>query len=145
MDPIAPSLLQFVGNHPFLFSALGLALLLLIANEVYGQLRGEKRLRAGEAVRLINDRDAAIIDVRSPGDFKRAHIINAINVPAAKLKERLKELPKDKTRPLIVYCAIGTTAPGVAAELKQLGYEASFALKGGIHGWQSEGLPVTSK
>jgi rhodanese-related sulfurtransferase len=145
MDLSLPSLLQFVGDHPFLFTALAVAVAALVANEALAQLGGEKRLPAGAAVRLINDQDAAIVDVRAPGDFKRGHIINAINIPAAKLKERIKELPKNKERPVIVYCAIGTTAPSVASELKKLGYGTAFALKGGISGWQTDGLPVTSK
>lgn len=145
MDLSPTTLLSFAGDHVYLFVALALVLLALIANEVHGRLRGEKRLTAGEAVRLINDSDAAIVDVRAPGDFKRGHILNAINIPAAKWQERIKELPKDKSRPLVVYCALGTAAPQMASELKKLGYGTAFALKGGINGWQADGLPVTHK
>jgi predicted sulfurtransferase len=84
-------LLQFIALHPVLFSALGVALVLLILNEMSHLVTGEKRLSPLEAVRLINDRHALVVDVRTAGDFKKGHILNAVNVPQAKLGERLGE------------------------------------------------------
>lgn len=137
--------LQFAGNHLLLFAAFGTVLLLLIANEVHGNLSGGLRLPPGEAVRQINDRNALLVDVRSPADFKRGHIIGAVNVPLAKLAERSKELGKAGERPLIVYCALGSTAPQAAEQLRKQGYAEVAALKGGLNAWQSAGLPVTTK
>ena len=47
--------LAFVQGHPWHFLALGVVLVLLIANEVHGNLSGGKRLSPLEAVRFIND------------------------------------------------------------------------------------------
>ncbi|MCI0749085.1 MAG: rhodanese-like domain-containing protein, partial [Nevskiales bacterium] len=60
---------SFVGHHPILFSGLGVVVILLILNEMSGALTGEKRLTPLEAVRLINDRGALILDVRSSADY----------------------------------------------------------------------------
>lgn len=137
--------LSFVARHPVLFGLLALTILLIVANELYGMLRGGKRLTPSEAVRLSNDRDARFIDVRSPADFKRGHIIGAVSVPATKLDERGKELERAKSSPAIVYCALGGTAPGVVDQLRKRGFEEVYALRGGINAWQSAGLPVSTK
>lgn len=137
--------LSFVQNHPALFAALGVILVLIVANEVHGQLTGGKRLSIPEAVRLINDRDPLILDVRAPGDYKRGHLLNAINVPAARIDERAGELGKDKSRPVLVYCALGGSAAEVAKKLHKLGYSQAYPLRGGINGWLSANLPITSK
>jgi rhodanese-related sulfurtransferase/predicted transcriptional regulator len=43
-----------------------------------------------------------LIDVRPEDEFKAGHIPNAISIPLAQLKKRLKEIPKNKT--IIAYC-----------------------------------------
>lgn len=135
----------FVARHPFLFSGLAVVIVLIIANEVYGNVRGGKRLSPVEAVRLANDRGATFVDVRTPADFKRGHLIEAVNVPASKLDERVKSLDKSKDKPLIVYCALGGTAPTVVDRLRKLGFTEVYAMRGGIASWQNAGLPVSTK
>lgn len=136
---------EFIGNHPVLFAAFGTVLLALIVNELHGNLRGPKRLSTAEAIRLINDSDAAIIDVRTPADFKKGHIINARNVPVSKLQEQKKELAKLQGRPVIVYCALGSVAASASDKLKAQGLDPIYVLKGGLNAWQGASLPVTSK
>lgn len=138
-------ILEFFGNHPWLFIALGVVVALIVANEAHGNLTGGKRLSAPEAVRLINDREPVILDVRPAGDFKRSHLLNAINVPLAKLEERINEFGKDKARPLLIYCALGGSSVEAATRLKKLGYAEAYPLRGGINGWLSSNLPVTAK
>lgn len=138
-------LLIFVLAHPFLFAALALVIGALIANEIHGSRTGGKRLGALEAVRLINDRDAVVVDVRPAADFKKGHLLNAVNIPAAKIAERAAEISKDKSKPVIVYCALGSTQVDAAAKLRQLGYSEVYQLRGGMNGWLSASLPVTAK
>ena len=65
------ALLQFINHHLLLSGALVAALLALVANEIYGSLTGGAKLGAPQAVRLINDRDAKIIDLRPVAPFYR--------------------------------------------------------------------------
>lgn len=138
-------LLQFVGQHPVLFSALGAVAVLLILNEMSGIVTGEKRLSPLEAVRLINDRHALVLDVRPVADFKKGHILNAVNVPQARLGERLGDLGKDTARPIVVYCALGGMAAQAAHSLKKAGYAEVYPIRGGLNGWLTASLPVTTK
>lgn len=137
--------LQFVGAHPVLFAALGVAVVLLILNEMSHLVTGEKRLSPQEAVRLINDRHALVLDVRPAGDFKKGHILNALNVPQAKLAERLGELGKDTARPIVVYCALGGVSAQATHELKKAGYTEVYPIRGGLNSWLGASLPVTTR
>lgn len=141
MDP----LLQFVGQHAVLFSALAAVAVLLILNEMSGVVTGERRLSPIEAVRLINDRHALVLDVRAPGDYKKGHILDAVNVPQARLAERLDELGKDKARPVVVYCALGGVAAQAAHQLKKAGFAEVYPIRGGLNGWLAASLPVTTR
>lgn len=137
--------LAFFHNHLPLFVAFAVLLLLLTVNEVHGNLTGGKRMGALEAVRLINDRDPIILDVRPVADYKRGHLLNAVNLPITKLDERLGEIGKDKSKPVLVYCTLGGSSLTAAEKLRKNGYTEVYPLRGGINGWLSSNLPVTTK
>ena len=137
--------LQFAASHTLLFAALGVVALLLIANEVHGTLTGGKRLGAMEAVRLINDRDPLILDVRAAPDFKRGHLLNAVNMPVTKLDEQMSQIAKDKSRPVLVYCALGSSSVTAVEKLRKNGFVEVYPLRGGLNGWVASSLPVTAK
>ena len=134
-----------MGLHPVLFSALGGVAVLLILNEMSWVVTGEKRLSPLDAVRLINDRHALVLDVRPHADFKKGHILNALNVPQPKLAEHLNEIGKDTARPIVVYCALGGVAAQASHALKKAGYTEVYPLQGGLNGWLSASLPVTTR
>ncbi len=136
--------IEFFGNHVALFAAFGTVLMMVIANEVHGNVTGGKRMGPLEAVRLINDREPVIIDLRPVADFKKGHLLNAINVPAAKLEERSTEF-KDKSRPILLYCALGGSSVEAAGKLKKLGFTETYPIRGGLNGWMQSNLPVTAK
>lgn len=137
--------LEFFANHLVLFAAFGTVLLLMVANEVHGSLTGGKRVGPMEAVRMINDREPVIVDLRPAGDFKKGHLLNAINVPLAKLDERAGDLGKDKNRPVLLYCALGTSSGEAAARLRKLGFTEAYPIRGGLNAWMQSNLPVTAK
>lgn len=137
-------LLAFVQNHVGLFVALVVVVVLLVANEVHGNIAGGKRLTALEAVRFINDRDPVIVDLRTASDFKRGHLLNAVNAPFAKFDEYVGQF-KDKSRPVLLYCALGTMGSTIAEKLRQQGYAEVYPLRGGINAWLMNSLPVTVK
>lgn len=138
-------LLEFFGNHTILFVGLGVSVALLIANEVHGAVTGGKKLSATEVVRMINDREPLIVDLRPVADYKKGHLINAINVPLAKIEERVSEFGKDLARPVIVYCALGGSSGEAAAKLRKLGFTETYPLRGGLNAWMQSSLPVTVK
>lgn len=136
---------EFIVNHPYLWSALLVALAAFAVNELVRVMRGQRPISATEAVRLMNTEDAIVVDTRSASDYKKSHILNAVHVPLAGIEERAQEITKKTDRTIICYCGVGNVAPQAAAKLRKQGYINVHALKGGINAWQSDGLPLTSK
>ena len=63
-----------------------------------------------------------LLDVRTVGEFRRGHIEGATNIPIDEIRDRLGELPRDKT--LLVYCLTGIRSYYVCRTLKLDRYRA---------------------
>ncbi|MCD6321250.1 hypothetical protein J7L84_03280 [Candidatus Bipolaricaulota bacterium] len=74
-------------------------------------------------------KDALVVDVRSPADYKSWHYPGAVNIPLAELPQRATELPKD--RPIVLYCPVGYQSLDGVELLRRLGYEA-YSFRGGV-------------
>jgi rhodanese-related sulfurtransferase len=96
---------------------------------------------AAEAVRLINREKAVVIDVCEPAEFAAGHVNGARSVPLATL-EGSRELPSNKSLPLIVVCASGMRAQRGVALLRKAGFANAQALAGGMKAWREANLPV---
>ena len=90
-------------------------------------------IAARDLNRLINDKSAFIIDLRSPEEYVENHIQGAVNIPYEKL-QKCYSLPKDMT--LILYCERGSTSMRAAKELAAKGYRVK-TVTGGIHSYYS--------
>ena len=137
--------LAFLVKNPFHLVLFGIAVVtggMLIWPLVSRLARPGRDVGPLEAVQLINRRDAIVVDVRDAGEYASGHIANARHIPAAQLAERLKELEKFKSRPIIVVCRADTRAARVAATLRKHGFGEVFALRGGIAAWQQAGMPL---
>lgn len=138
-------LIEFAGNNLVLFAAAATVIAALIANEVHGNMTGVPRIGAVEAVRMINDREPLVVDVRSGSDFKKGHLINALHLPSQKVASQGNELGKDKQRPIIVYCALGSTSREAANQIRKQGFQEVYSLRGGINGWLQANQSITTK
>jgi len=101
-----------------------------------------REVGVADAVLMINRKDAAIVDVREPSEFKAGHIPNARNIPAGQVKERTKELEKLKGRPILLVCQTGTRSATIYGELTALGFAEVAGLAGGMGAWQQANMPV---
>lgn len=135
-------LVTFVVSHWELFLALVVILALLVGSGMGNQLRGIKSISPAESINMINHQNAVVLDVREDKEIVTGKIINSIHVPLASLPNRLKELDKYKTRPLIVSCRTGNRSNNACATLKKNGFESVFNLNGGIVAWQNANLPL---
>ena len=117
----------------------GMLLWPLVSRASAGNL---KQVSAVEAVQLINRRDAVIIDLRDTGAYAAGHIPNARNLPFSQLTDRLKEVDKFKSRPIVVYGPTVSHAAKACAALTNAGVTEAVALRGGLGGWTEASLPV---
>ena len=67
-------------------------------------------------------KDDFILDVRTPGEFARGSVPNAINIPVDDLRGRLDDLPKDRT--IHAYCGVGLRSYIACRILEQNGFDA---------------------
>ena len=102
---------------------------------------GSAAVGTAEAVRLINREKGLLIDVAEPEQFASGHAAGARNVPLATLGTT-KDLPSNKTLPLIVLCPTGARAGRAAEQLRKAGYEKAVAVSGGTAAWREASLPV---
>ena len=110
-----------------------------------GTSRGVRKLSPTDATRLINHEDAVVIDVRSDGEFRQGHIVNALNIPDSELADRLGRLNKYRGRPVITACRTGQISVKSGGKLVADGFEKVYSLNGGILAWEGASLPLTKK
>ena len=106
---------------------------------------GGKGISVTEATLLINREDAVVVDVRETSEWSSGHIPNARHIALGQLTQRIGELEKVKSKPVIVCCASGNRSSTACGSLKKAGFEKVFNLSGGIRAWSDAGLPITAK
>ena len=107
-----------------------------------GRSRGVLRINPMDVTRLINSSDAVVVDVRADAEYRKGHIINAINVPQSQLQAQLTSLDKYKSRPIITVCRNGQESARAGVVLKQQGFDQVHTLSGGLMTWETANLPL---
>lgn len=75
-----------------------------------------------------------LLDVRQPKEYEQERIPGATLVPLPELLNRLGEI--DRSKPVIVYCAIGGRSRVAAQMLVGQDFTEVYNLKGGMKAWQ---------
>ncbi|MGP4123022.1 MAG: rhodanese-like domain-containing protein [Sodalis sp. (in: enterobacteria)] len=136
-------MMKFVGNHSMLSLAWFILLGAVIFTSFQSRFSKVRDIPRDEAIRLINNEDAVIVDLCSRDDYRKGHILNSLNLAAADIKSgNLGNLDKAKGKPVIVVCASGTTSRAPAKNLIKIGFERVYVLKDGISGWNGANLPL---
>jgi rhodanese-related sulfurtransferase len=91
---------------------------------------------------LVNKQEGTVLDVRDHNEFRKGHIIGAVNIPFNDLEKRITELADKKNKPVIVVCKIGQTASSAGKQLTAQGFESVYKLAGGISEWTAANLPL---
>jgi rhodanese-related sulfurtransferase len=99
-------------------------------------------LTPDSAVQLMNREKAVVVDVSEADEFAGAHIKGARNVPVNDLPQRLPEVVRNKTVPLILVCPSGARSRRALGVAKSLGYDKAVVLGGGLKAWREANLPL---
>lgn len=83
---------------------------------------------------------AALIDVREPDEYIRAHVPGAVNLPLSGFQGREAEVPDGA----VLICASGTRSSQAAAYLALRGHQNLKNLMGGTFGWTREGRDLVT-
>lgn len=118
---------------------LNVILLLFFVGTVHAS--AAQSIGSGEAkAMLAKDKKVFLLDVRTPDEYRQAHLRGATLIPINEMERRYFEVPKD--RPVVVYCAVGSRSGLVADFLEKKGYTRVYNMKDGIVGWYRSGYPI---
>jgi hydroxyacylglutathione hydrolase len=80
------------------------------------------------------------LDVREDWEWDGGHVEGAMHVYVGHLKDRLREVPKD--RPVAAVCSSGNRSSIAASILQAEGYDVSN-VRGGMNAWKSRRYPLS--
>jgi rhodanese-related sulfurtransferase len=129
----------FLGQQWMLVGALLVCVMMLVFHD---SRRSGASLSPQAAVKLINQEDALVVDLREAKDFKAGHIVSAINIPYNSFDKRKDELAKYKDKPLILVCRLGQHSGAIGKKLAADGFSGVRRMKGGMMEWQAQQLPL---
>ena len=107
--------MDWIGEHLWLALAAAALAVWALMSRFRERLLGFREVGPAEAVRLINDEDALVLDVRTAGEFAAGHVPGARHLPLDRLQERLEELAPWRERTVVVFCRSGQRAAPAAA------------------------------
>ena len=84
----------------------------------------------------LRRKDAKLLDVRTPEEYREGHIPNSINLPLQEMQKAAGVL-KDKEAPVFAYCHSGVRSGQAASMLKRMGYKQVTNI-GGIMSYQGK-------
>ncbi len=103
----------------------------VLQNKMRGQFNG---ITPSEVQKKIcADAECVLLDVRTPEEYRRAHIPGSKHIPLNSLRGRLAELPKD--RELILFSRVSLGAYEAARILQDRGFSDVKVMEGGFVVW----------
>jgi rhodanese-related sulfurtransferase len=135
-------ILDFFRTHWQLSGAFVLLLLAYIGFEVM-QSTEKREITPEQAVELYNHKHAMICDVRTAEEFSSGHLIGAQNITMDEVLNNAKKLQKYVDKPLIMVCAAGKRSMRCVKHLETQGFSQVVSIAGGVHAWETAGLPLT--
>jgi phage shock protein E len=104
-------------------------------------LAAVRNITSGEAKEMLAKRAKVyLLDVRTPDEYRQAHLKGAVLIPTSDLQLKYYEVPRD--RPVIVYCAVGSRSAAAANFLASKGYKDVYNMADGIVGWYRSGFAL---
>lgn len=131
----------FLGQQWMLVGALLILVFLFLQLEMK---RGGQSISIHQLSTLVNRENALVVDLREPSEYRDGHIVDALNIPFAKLKEKLSELDKYKDRPVVIVDKMGQHTGSAGKQLLEAGFNIS-RLDGGMTEWRGSNLPVVKE
>lgn len=146
MDFIVNEIFPFFKNHPILTLGWVAIAFMIIQMTVKMKLSKVKVISNVIAIQMINNQNAAVVDLRNADNFKKGHIAESINILPIDIKNgSTKSIDKYKALPVILVDENDLNTVALGETLSKQGFNHLFALKDGIAGWNGENLPLVTK
>lgn len=136
-------LLFFISNHlllSFIWFFFLISIIFLSTKDIYLK---SKIISNFYAIKLINEKNAIIIDVRSLELYNSSHIINAINLPIQNIcSKTIKKLNISRSIPIIIIIDSLEYKNKYIKKFAKYGLDKIYFLKNGMDSWNTENLPT---
>ena len=107
---------DFISEQWVLVSIFMTLIYLYAINE---RAKSGKTISPHVVTRMINSEEAILLDVRETKDFSLGHIAGAINIPYAKLNQRIPQLEQYRTKAIIIADKQSQHSGSVGRKLQQ--------------------------
>ncbi len=106
----------------------------VMENKLQSRMQG---ISAKDLKEKLNKKDDMfLLDARGPDEYEEMRLgVGETLIPIGKLRERMGELPEDKSKEIICYCKISLRGYEAASLLESHGYTNVKVLEGGIVAW----------
>ena len=103
MQEFMPQAIEFAQKHTFLTIAWFAVLFMTLFTFFKSATQKYRVITNPEAVRLMNDEEAVVIDLRPIDEFQRGHIIGSVNLLPTEIKnQNVGKIEHHKEKPLII-------------------------------------------
>ena len=91
-----------------------------------------KNVSYDQAINLVNEYGAKLIDVQLENDYYRSHLYGSINIPVENIANEIANVTNSTDEVLVVYCLKGIRSVAACDILTRLGYINVYNIQGGI-------------
>ncbi|MFT4613100.1 MAG: rhodanese-related sulfurtransferase [Bacteroidia bacterium] len=133
--------IEFVTQQWLLIGALLTVVVMLVVHE---SRRSGPSVSPQQAINLVNGEDGLFLDLRDASEYKQGHIVGSVNIPAAKLADRMAELEKHRDTPIVLVCKMGQQSGAGGKQLRAAKYEKVYKMSGGMMEWGNLQLPLVT-
>jgi rhodanese-related sulfurtransferase len=96
-------------------------------------------INAEEVYNNMNGSNYHVIDVRSPREFQRGHIENAVNVQSENILDYFENrIEPNSFKKIVIVCNNSQESGYVTAILRMLGYDNVFNMRFGLSAWHDD-------
>ncbi len=131
--------LEFMVQQWILFTALAVAIGMFFLHE---SRRSGASLTPQQAINMLNADEGLFVDLRDSAEYGQGHVVNALNIPLAKLDSRLAELESYRDKPLVLVCKMGQHSGVAGKKLTEKGFNRVYRMRGGMAEWGNMQLPL---
>lgn len=94
-------------------------------------------LEVQEYKKAVINKKVQLVDVRTPGEFRKGHLGQALNIDFYDKKSFEKSFGQlNKDQPVYLYCRSGFRSKKAAMRLLNMGFCKVYDLKGGLNNWR---------
>ncbi|MEJ2007346.1 MAG: rhodanese-like domain-containing protein [Acidobacteriota bacterium] len=102
---------------------------------------GAKETRASQLHSMLgHNGKVMVIDVRTPEEYARGHIPEAVNIPINELPAKIQQMHVSKETTIVTMCDHGGRSSRAALELQKMGYKTTSFCR--IDSWQKDGYKI---